>query len=212
MDGGCVRIIVTDEMHANAQPAKGRIVERREVESTVAAGHEHIRRTVVRVCGTHGSVPGRHAEDDVTRSRVQRVAYEAATLRPPRVLDACAQITRQQRRNLVLEAFATLVRERQVVRVGAYTQRRAGRPPCARRPCNAGDGGRANRGQDDGPLHSSLCTVLPSYRWERGSDSTKVDPVPTALSTLISPCMARARSRLMARPRPVPSCRRVRPG
>src|SRR5690606_24361789 len=54
---------------------------------------------------------------------VQRVADEAAPLRPPRVLDVRAELRRDQLRERVLEALLRLVRERQVVRVGADAER-----------------------------------------------------------------------------------------
>jgi len=46
---------------------------------------------------------------------------------------------------------------------------------------------------------------------DRGNDKVKRDPLPKALSTVTSPCIARARSRLIANPRPTPPLWSVSP-
>ena len=50
-----------------------------------------------------------------------------------------------------------------------------------------------------------------SSAWRSGSRTVKVEPVPTALSTVMSPPMRRPSRRLIARPRPVPPYCRVLP-
>ena len=49
--------------------------------------------------------------------------------------------------------------------------------------------------------------VVPRYRdpRSRGRISRNSDPTPSVLAAVMSPCIARARSRLIARPNPVPS-------
>jgi hypothetical protein len=54
--------------------------------------------------------------------RSQRVAHEAAALRPPRIAESGAEILRDQRDDRILESFALVVREGQIVGVGADTQ------------------------------------------------------------------------------------------
>jgi hypothetical protein len=97
---------------------------RHAVEPFALHVHQRIGRAVVGLRGRSELEPRGYAHDEVALEAVgvgvasaQRVADEAHPLRKPRVLERPSQIARQELGNLVLEAFARAVRERQVVRI-----------------------------------------------------------------------------------------------
>ena len=64
----------------------------------------------------------RHARDQVAEAGLQRIADEATPLRPPGVGDGRTELAGEQRHDPVLEAFAPLVGEGEVVGIGADPQ------------------------------------------------------------------------------------------
>jgi hypothetical protein len=85
----------------------------------VGARDEHVSRAVVR--------PGRRqhldtacdAQPKVTEIVFQRIAREPAPLRPPCITDRLAQVLCDHLGDLVLEALAGAIGERQIIRIRA---------------------------------------------------------------------------------------------
>src|SRR5436305_11070269 len=139
MHRGRVRVIVADQMYADAECAKSWVVQRRDVKPAVAPRYENVREGIVGSRRACGPVACRDAENDVAASRVERIASEAAALGPPRVFDALAQVPRDQGGNVVLEPLAARVREGEIVGISAHPQSTR-REPISRRPRRASDG------------------------------------------------------------------------
>ena len=93
------------------------------MQPAIGACHEDIARAVVRPGAGHHLGAARDARPDVADVRLQRVPDIAAPLRPPRIVDGRAEILRNQLYDLVLETAAGLVREREIVGIGADAKR-----------------------------------------------------------------------------------------
>src|SRR3954451_19039839 len=86
------------------------------------ATYEYIAGAIIRRCGPQRRQPGDRPGNQVAQLSVEGIADEAAALRPPCVTQFCVEIAGDQLDNLVFETVAALVREREVVRVGADPQ------------------------------------------------------------------------------------------
>ena len=123
MRGRRVHRVGAHHLHTDDELAKLRIVERGDVQPAIGACHEDIARAVVRPGAGHHLGAARDARPDVADVRLQRVPDIAAPLRPPRIVDGRAEILRNQPYDLVLETAAGLVREREIVGIGADAKR-----------------------------------------------------------------------------------------
>ena len=131
--------IVADEMHADHQATEARVEQGGEVKMLVPTAHKNVGRAVIGLRGLHEIKAGRHAHHDIALFGLQRIADEAATLRPPGVGEGSSQGLRHHRSELVLESGLGAVRKWQVVRIGADTKRAIGRGGCrGRDPHQAG--------------------------------------------------------------------------
>src|SRR4051812_23624668 len=83
------------------------------------ATYEYIARAIIRGCGPQHGQPGDCPGDQVAQMSADGIADEAATLRPPCVVQLCVEVGRDHLDDLVFEPITALVREREVVRVGA---------------------------------------------------------------------------------------------
>ena len=106
------------EVHPNAQFSQSRIIQRFEVERSVAPRDEHVARSIVRTCGERHLHARRNTRYHVAASGPQRIAHESTTLCPPCVLHRCAEFLCKQLDDGVLESRPRFVGKRQVVRVG----------------------------------------------------------------------------------------------
>ena len=102
-----------------------RAAEAGEALLVLVPDHHDVGRVVVGVAVLDQLVGRDRAHDQVAELGAKRVAHEAHALRVPGVLDLHAQPLRHQLGDLVLEALTGLVREREIVRIGADPQRRA---------------------------------------------------------------------------------------
>src|SRR6478672_6786932 len=110
-------------MDADARRAKRGVVKRRDAQAVVVSRDKNVRRAVVRSRRAYHAVSRRHADDEITAPRGQRVAYEPAALCPPSVLETLAKVAREERGDSVFEPLAATIRERKVVRIGADAKR-----------------------------------------------------------------------------------------
>ena len=163
MCGGHVEAIVTDQVHADPEAAQGRIVQRRDL-GCVRPGHEHIAGSVVGFGRRQHRRPDCRAGDQIAVISLQGVADEAAPLRPPYVGDVRVKLLGNQRGDLVLKAFEVLVREGQIIRIGAYAQLACVR--CAGRERHKHDRDRhaTAGGRHKACLPSSLLPSNPPWR------------------------------------------------
>ena len=123
VDGRNTVVLLAEDMDADLQRAQARVVEAGDVQVAIAAGDEHVGGTVVGRGGLRLSKADRHAHHDVADACVERALEETSPLRQPEVVEGPVQVAaRSDRGDLVLEALLLLVRERQVVRVGADPQ------------------------------------------------------------------------------------------
>ena len=88
-------------------------------EVAVAAGNEDVGGAVVRLGGPSQLEVARDAHDHVAVAGLERIAHEAAALRPPRVRDSLAEIFGHEVGDGVFEALLLLVGVGKVVRIGA---------------------------------------------------------------------------------------------
>src|SRR4051812_33060930 len=89
---------------------------------TGAPRDEDVCRPIVRLGREQRIEAGRNADDDVAEPLADGAADEAAPLRPPSVLESRTELAGGQFGYFVLEALAALVRERQVIGVGAHPE------------------------------------------------------------------------------------------
>src|SRR3984885_11656235 len=123
--GGRVHRVLTHHLYTDDELAKLGIVKRGDVQPAIGAGDEDIAGTVVRPSTGHHLGAARDPRPDVAGVRLQRVPDIAAPLRPPRIVHGRAEIARNQPYDLVLETPASLVREREIVGIGADAKRGA---------------------------------------------------------------------------------------
>src|SRR5882757_2052511 len=88
----------------------------------VGATYKYVAGAIIGCCGPQHGQPGDRPGNHVAQMSAERVADEAATLRPLSVVQMCVEVARDQLDNLVFEPVTALVREREVVRVGADPQ------------------------------------------------------------------------------------------
>src|SRR5690242_12715344 len=91
-----VRAIVADDLDADAQLPQRCVVERLDVKTAYLARQEDIGGAVIRLCGLRHVDVARQPDHHVTQSSVQRIAQEAAPLRPPRVLNGGPEVAREE--------------------------------------------------------------------------------------------------------------------
>src|SRR3984885_3697295 len=123
MCGRRVHRVGAHHLHTDNEIAKLWIVKRGDVQSAIGARHEYIARAGVGPGAGHHFDTARDAGPDVADVRLQRVPHIAAPLRPPRIVDGRAEILCNQPHDLVLETMTGLVREREIVGLGADTKR-----------------------------------------------------------------------------------------
>src|SRR5581483_1140357 len=87
-----------------------------DLETAVLAVDENISRAVIRRGRLRHLESARHAHHDITRARLERVANEAAPLRPPRIFHFRFQVASEQAGDFVLKTFEPLIGEREVGR------------------------------------------------------------------------------------------------
>ena len=110
--------------HADALILETRILELLDaVETGSGLEHQRIGRTVIGIGRLDEIVSERIPHHDIAAARQQRHADEACRLRVPFIGEVLAELARKKLGKLVLEAFASLRRERHVARVGADAQR-----------------------------------------------------------------------------------------
>ena len=103
---------------------QSRIVERfYAVEFRAGARDDGVGRAVIGIGGLHQVIALRHAEDDVAKMRIERVAHEAGRARIIGIGEALAELLGEEFGDLVLEAFALIVGKGKIVRIGAHAQR-----------------------------------------------------------------------------------------
>ena len=124
MRGRRIGEVVADQRHADGEALQRRIIQRVKVEPVGGAGDEDVAGAVIGLRGEGLLEARRHANHEVAALLLQRVADEAATLRPPGVFDMRAEMTGQRLGDAVLEAGAGGVGIGQVVGVRADPQRR----------------------------------------------------------------------------------------
>ena len=174
--------VVADQLHADPQPAQPRIVERRHVEPALPARHEHVGRAVVRPRRLR---PARTASARRSRRRsapaFERVADEAAALRPPGVLERRAAVCCEQAGDAVLEALA---------RAGSRTagcsdrRRRAGRATAAGAAAAAAPTASERRpaGRAAGRPSHAVMMAAPAARRHRASRRASSPPCRSAIT------------------------------
>ena len=123
MCGRRVHRVGAHHLHTDDELAKLRIVKRGDVQFAIGACDEDIARAVVRPGAGHHLGAARDPGPDVANVLLQRVPDIAAPLRPPGIIDGRAEIPCNQRYDLVLEAAACLIREREIVGIGADAKR-----------------------------------------------------------------------------------------
>jgi hypothetical protein len=122
MGGRRVPAVVADDLHADARLAQDGVVEGGDARA-VGARHEDVDRAVIRRRRANALEIARQAGDEIADLGLQGLAEKGAPLRPPGVFDRRPKLLGEKRDDPVLEALAALVRERQVVGIGAYPQR-----------------------------------------------------------------------------------------
>ena len=117
--GGGFRV-VTREGDPDPKRTQARIVERSEIgQLLIGPRHERERRPVVRLRRADPVEADRSAHNHVAAAGTERIPHEAASLNPPRVLEARAELLREDSRDSILEALSLLVRVGQTGRIGA---------------------------------------------------------------------------------------------
>src|SRR4051794_31565369 len=106
-------------MDAQLEPRKRRIIEGADMKAAVLSINGHILGSIVRGSRQRRSEIRRYPQDDVATFRVQRVSGIVALIWPPGVLHRLTEFPCDSLRDLVFEALAGPVRERQVIRIGA---------------------------------------------------------------------------------------------
>ncbi len=92
------------------------------IQAVARLEHERIGGAVIGIGYLGKVVSLRETHDDVAFMGVQRVAHEARRTGIPGVGNLFIKLLREEFRELVFEPFPSLVRERQVSRVGADTK------------------------------------------------------------------------------------------
>jgi hypothetical protein len=114
-----VGVIVTHQLNPDAKVPEGGVIERLDVEVTVLPVDEHVGGAVVWHRSENPVCTVRDAHHNVACMRTERAADEAATLGMPGVPHGGAQLSRDESGEPILETFLPLIRERQVVGIGA---------------------------------------------------------------------------------------------
>jgi hypothetical protein len=119
MDRWGVRVIVSDQLNSDPQASKRGIIQGSNAQATVLAIHEHVAGAVIRPGGEDAVGSGRRSHDEIALAGRERVTNEPPPLRPPGVANGGAELGSNELCEPVLEAFAALIGERQVVGIGA---------------------------------------------------------------------------------------------
>src|SRR5881296_712594 len=175
---------------ADPRTAERVIVPRADLELPALDEDEGVARTVIGRGPANLVVAVRHADYDVALIGPQRVANEATPVRPPRVGRCRAEIFREERRDLVLEAFELVIGVGEIVRVGADAERRGRR--LTRRPL-LGTGRRGEREAErehDGEDHDS------SHAFQIKSAPLRLPPARTTEERAAPPRPHRRRARV----------------
>src|SRR5689334_666641 len=92
----------------------------------VGTSNKHVCRAVVGAGGLDHVHPGGDSHHDVALAGLERIADEAAPLRPPSVGYALAKLARDELGEPVFEALALAIGEGEIVRISADTKSIAG--------------------------------------------------------------------------------------
>ena len=159
-----IRVVIADNVNTDPQVLETWIVQRAQVVVTIGARDEHVGRVIVRNRRFDAVVSRGHAHDQVASPRVHGAPQERAPFRVPHELHGCAEIVREALGDRVFETLASLVGERQVVRVGADPERRLRTGPRLLRPRRhtTDDKGQRDSSQDPAAASRPCATPRPT--------------------------------------------------
>src|SRR3954447_24806009 len=116
------RIVFSDQMYADTQLLKTRIVQGCNLQAAILTLDEDVSGGVVRSRRAYGIQLRRHAHDYIAQTRAQRILQKRFSLSPPRILDLRVHIVGEEFRQPILDSLASLVRKRQIIGIRAHAQ------------------------------------------------------------------------------------------